>query len=124
MTATATLSLAERMAAVREKHNTSYLSEATRPISLEDYVRLYNKAGRSCYVDYMEGAKALHKFLSPIIIPTDIIFTSSVPALCISYEIRQLAVLLSGETFGAAHNYVHNCIIYYTAKHILEGVIL
>jgi hypothetical protein len=119
-----TATLAERMAAVREKHNTSYLSEATAPISLEDYIRLYNKAGRWGYVDYMEGAKALHKFLSPIIIPTDIIFTSSTPALCSTYEIRQLASLLSGETYGAAHDYAHECIIYYTAKHILEGVIL
>jgi hypothetical protein len=109
VTATVPLSLAERMAAVREKHNTSYLSEATAPISLEDY---------------MEGAKALHKFLAPIIIPSDIIFTSSTPALCSTYEIRQLASLLSGETYGAAHDYAHECIVYYTAKHILEGVIL
>lgn len=120
-----TLSLAERMAAVREKHNTSYLSEATAPTSLEDYVRLYNKAGRLCYIDYMEGAKALYKFLSPICIPDDIIFTQSkAPAMFHGYELIRVAEIVSGQTFGAAYNYVYNCIVYYTAKHILEGVIL
>jgi hypothetical protein len=124
-TATVPLSLAERMAAVREKHNTSYLSEAIAPTSLEDFVRLYNKAGRLGYVDYMEGAEVLYKFLSPVIIPSDIIFTSSnIPAIFHGYELIRLAQIVSGETYGAAHDYAHECIIYYTAKHVLEGVIV
>jgi hypothetical protein len=120
-----TLSIAERMAAVREKHNTSYLSEAIAPTSLEDFVRMYNKAGRLGYVDYMEGAEALYKFLSPVIIPSDIIFTSSnTPAIFHGYELIRLAQIVSGEIYGASHNYVYNCIVYYTAKHVLEGVIV
>tara|TARA_R110000796_G_scaffold72587_2_gene163926 strand:+ start:3229 stop:3606 length:378 start_codon:yes stop_codon:yes gene_type:complete len=125
MSTTQSLSLAERMAAVREKHNTSYLSEAIAPISLEEYVRIYNKAGNLGYVDYMEGAKALYKFLSPVCIPHDIIFNqSNAPAIFHGYELIRLAEIVSGQTFGAAYNYVHKCIIYYTAKHILEDVIL
>lgn len=132
---TATLSLAERMAAVREKHNTSYLSEATTSISLEDFVRMYNKAGRQCYIDYMEGAKALHKFLSPIIIPSDIIFTGSTPAVIHAYEVGAVASIfypvtlvqtggMSTELYFAKHKYLSHLILYYTAKHILEGVTL
>ena len=112
------------MAAVREKHNTSYLSEAVAPTSLEDYVRLYNKAGRLCYIDYMEGAKALYKFLSPICIPQLVPRKMhKMPALFHGYEVQQVAYIVSGETYGDKYKHIENLILHYTAKHILEGVI-
>ena len=128
--------LAERIAAVRkvaaEADNTSITSELRTPTSLETYVRIYNKCNSltsqglegSCYVNYMEGAKLLHTYLSPIVVPTDVVFNSVLrPDLISGYAVSEVANIISGKTYGSEHNYIHNLVVYYTAKHILEEVV-
>jgi hypothetical protein len=116
-------SLLERMAAIRENSNMSTSSEAVNPTRLEDFIRIYNKS-RECYTDYMKGAKLLYEYLSPIEIPNTLIFTNSdTPALLHAYELGRLAEIVSGKCYGAEYMYAQNLIEYYTAKHILEGVL-
>ncbi len=121
--------LALRLAALREGSNKSSVSEASNTTPLEAYVRLYNKAkgsedgGGSCYTNYMEGAKFLYSYLSPIEVPSDIVFNSTpIPALVSGYELGEIAKILTGETYGNNHAYVCSLITYYTAKHILESI--
>jgi hypothetical protein len=144
------------MAAIKERANTSVTSSNSSPTSLEDYIRVYNKAGMDCYTDYMQGAKLLYKFLSPIEIPQlkpievpqpaprkisrkmprktpkmrrrhKIYKTHEVhkiPALFHGYEVQRLAVIIAGEAYGDKYQHIESLILYYTAKHILEGVTL
>lgn len=116
--------LQDRLAALREGANTSVTSDATNPTSLETFVRLCNKAGSECFLDYMKGAKALYKYLSPVQTDVTIFFDgpdpSAVPGLVNAYALDQLTRIVSGETYGPGYMYCRNCIIYYTAKHILE----
>ena len=131
------------MKLLRENSNTATTSDITTPTSLETYLRIYNKAkgskdgGGSCYTNYMQGAKALYKFLSPIEIPTDIIFNSTLmPAVIHGYEVDQIAHIFcpSGASITSRPdwnmdkwlsrmNYISNLVVYYTAKHIMEEII-
>lgn len=124
-------SLAERIAAMRKKTDTSTVSSATNSTPLEVYVRLYNKCSTltsqglegSCFVNYMEGAKLLYKWLSPIEINRSIVFKASrTPDLMSSYSVGALASVISGEAYGKEYRYIHNLVVYYTAKHILEEI--
>lgn len=129
--------LAARIAAMRQvtaqADNTSTTSEARNPTSLETYVRLYNKCTDGvCYIDYMEGAKLLHTYLSPISIPHRDLYPNlltgcrSIPALMDAYAIQRLTLILAGpEGFQAENfNYIQSLVVYYTAKHILEEITL
>ena len=85
--------------AIREKLNTSSLSEAANtPTPLATFLAIYNKAGREGYNDYMQGAKALYKYLSPIIIPVipeaDKL-PDTMPAIFHGYEVNQLVAILA-----------------------------
>lgn len=146
------LSLTEKLAKLRETTNTSPESAVKTPTDLETFLRIYNKSGRECYIDYMAGAKALYKFLSPITIPSDVIFNSTLTNIAVlhSYEVSQLASVIvpapvyskeeieigsrmsyeernkkfsTTRDWHSKHSYVSNLIVYYTAKHILEEVI-
>tara|TARA_R110000851_G_scaffold141654_1_gene279633 strand:- start:63 stop:455 length:393 start_codon:yes stop_codon:yes gene_type:complete len=127
-TATASLSIAERIAAVREKHNTSYLSDAansatsSKSFTLKDYVYLYNKAGYECYIDYMEGAKALYSFMSPVKIPETTYNITISPKLLDLYAIGQLAKIVAGEAYGSKYVHVYNLIIVYTSTYITDSL--
>lgn len=115
--------LTDRLAALRETTNISTTSDAKNPTTLETYLRLYNKSKGECYKDYMQGAKALHKFLSPIAYPKDLIFYCTLRSdLLDNYAVGQLANIITGTTFGGEHGYVCNLINYYTAKHTIEEV--
>ena len=126
----------QRLAAIKEQTNTSPLSACSQavPTSLETYIRLYNKCGRECYLNYMAGAKALAAYLAPIHIPseTDITFSKTLrkTALIHGYEVQQLAFIIARQNYPELEgtsailshvNYIENCIVYYTAKHIVEG---
>lgn len=117
--------LAERIAALRLASDDSTVSDATNPTSLEVFVRIYNKCKGegSCYTDYMEGAKLLYTYLSPIEIPHLMLSARpKLPALCDGYATQQLVKIVAGNMQAADFNYIHNLVVYYTAKHILEEV--
>ena len=72
-----------------------------KPTKLSTFLTLYSKARQECYIDYMEGAKLLHSWLTSPLNP-DIIFTSSyidskssIPEMLVNYEILELAKILS-----------------------------
>ena len=60
--------LAERLASIREKaasvDTTCYSEGDKKPFPLSTFLILYHKANHECYIDYMEGAKALHSWLT------------------------------------------------------------
>lgn len=114
------------LAKVREQHSTVTTSDDVTPTSLETFVRMYNKAGKACFIDYMEGAKRLYAYLSPIEIPQGIVFTKDLPVagLISAYSAQRLTQILCGKS-GFANpqfNYIHNLVLAYTAKHMLEGI--
>lgn len=68
---------------------------ATIPTPLSTFLYIYAHAHHECYINYMEGAKALAKYLAPIAIEeTDII----VPDILSSYDLHQVAVALIPHT--------------------------
>ena len=122
--------LAARIAALRESSDTSTVSASTNTTPLETYVRLYNKArgseqgGGSCYTNYMEGAKLLYTYLSPISVDHSMVFKSSpMPEVFHAYEVQRLTEILAGGMQAENFNYIANCVIYYTAKHVIEDMI-
>lgn len=120
-----TSTLMKRLKQLRETTDTSVTSECKSPTSLETFLRIYNKCrDGECYTDYMEGAKLLHSYLSPISIPPDLVVNSFMPALFHAYEVQQLAKILAGKEGykNPNFNYIRNCIGYYTAKHIMEEI--
>ncbi|PHQ81753.1 MAG: hypothetical protein COB66_01390 [Coxiella sp. (in: Bacteria)] len=81
---------------LREKLNTSPLStedHSRHPTPLATFLLIYTKAEKECYIDYMEGARRLVKFLSPISIPC---YPESyrVPALLSGYSTYEVAKIL------------------------------
>lgn len=93
----ATMTLTERMAYIKENSNQSPISDDTSASPLSLYLALYSKASTECYIDYMEGAKVLYNWLTckgiiPLVIPPSSV---PVPRLCLSYDMVQLAKILS-----------------------------
>ncbi len=68
---------------------------ATIPTSLATYLYIYSHASTICYIDYMEGATALARYLRPIEIPVVHII---VPDILVSYELQELAKALQPHT--------------------------
>ena len=87
--------LEERMSLLKEKHDTQVTSDDTSPTPLATLLYIYNHARYDCYIDYMEGAKALIKYLSPIEMPNTFPKYFPVPSLLLNYELTELAKLLS-----------------------------
>lgn len=125
------IDLKTRLAALREKHNTSIQSELkSTPTSFETFLRLYNKAGYECYIDYMKGAKKLFDYLSPIVLPLIVEDKKPLhyPAMFHAYEVQHLVcdVLIKFSdypdtgTYFLHHKIIEKEIIRLTAKHILE----
>ena len=124
------MSLAERMAALRENNNFSPIDAdwADAPTSLATFLTIYNKTGTECYIEYMQGAKALIAFLSPIEIPEiDAGFLATLPkpssiAMVDGYHMYQLAKLLAGgPTELKQIAYIEKVILYLTCRHMLIG---
>ena len=92
-TSTDTTSMSARLASLRQTANTSVRSEETGTTSLKDFLHIYTASSHECYVDYMAGARALHKYLAPVFVP----YTgNSVPQLLMNYELTELAKILCG----------------------------
>lgn len=109
-----TMTLAERLAKLRENTNTSMTSDSSSTTPLSTYLEIYNKASSyegSCYTNYMEGAKILYKYLSPIEIPVidDSLLPTYIPAIFHKYEIQQIASILAPRS---AHNNIDNWLAY------------
>ena len=78
---------------------------------LATYLTLYRKSREASYINYMEGAKLLAKWLEPIELPEHI---PALPpsTLLGSYEFTALATILSGEVHGPEHTKYLSAIIY------------
>lgn len=110
----------EKLAALKEKLDTSIVSSDTTPFPLAAFLLLYTKAHEECYIEYMEGARILYKWLGPIDIPPDM-WNNKVraPKLLRSYETRELAKILADDLFAA--NITEQCIIKTLMQEYLNG---
>ena len=78
------------------------LKLAKIPVPLSTFLLIYCRARHECYIDYMEGAKALHDYLTaggliPLAIdlpPRDSNYR--LPPLYGNYEIQGLAKIITG----------------------------
>lgn len=87
---------------------------ATIPTPLATYLHIYAQATTACYIDYMEGAKILAKYLAPIDIKET---TSVVPDILSSYELHELAKALIPHTTIPCDIYqIENAIYEYLTK--------
>lgn len=86
-------------AALKAAVNTSVLSKDRTPTPLATFLLIYTKANDECYVDYMEGAKRLIKYLAPIEID-DYYSDAKIPGLLSGYESYELAKLLTPMVSG------------------------
>jgi len=68
------------------------LKASLAPTPLWVYLYIYTKADRECYLNYMEGAKALARWLGKIEVPAD---TSDIeiPSLLCNYETQELEAI-------------------------------
>ena len=81
--------------------------------TLEHFLHIYSKTTTECYIDYMQGAKALKKFMHPIIFPA-IPKDYTAPDILVSYEIQELAKLLSKDPYSLIEIQARKNIIVYT----------
>ncbi len=65
------------------------------PTPLATYLYIYSYASLECYINYMEGAIALAKYLAPIDIQAG---NFAVPDILASYELMELASILKPHT--------------------------
>ena len=73
----------------------SYRARLT-PTPLSTFLHIYTHAETECYINYMEGAKALAKYLAPIEVTTGAWIDTSfkMPDLLASYDLYELAKIL------------------------------
>lgn len=98
------ISLSERMAALKAKHDTNHRSECTNPTDISVLLELYNKAPHECYIDYMEGFKLLLDWLCPVPEQLHITFYKrkvNVPRLACGYDSYEVAKLLTLRKLGS-----------------------
>ena len=69
------------------------LKASLAPTPLWVYLYLYTKADRECYLNYMEGAKALARWLGKIEMPHPIL--RSIPKTFYNYETFELAKIVN-----------------------------
>lgn len=83
-----------RLSANNEYSNKS-ADELLTPFPLDAFLALYNKAHSECYVNYMEGAKLLNAWLSPILSPPtyEVDIACKYPTIN-SYDIQRLGIIL------------------------------
>lgn len=86
--------ITERLARLKESSNKSMTSEDRTPTPLWAFIKIYEKASHTCYINYMEGAKLLAKYLAPIETP-ELDESYIVPDLLSSYETQELAKILN-----------------------------
>jgi len=105
--------LSNQSLAVIEKFKQDRVAD-TIPTSLATYLYIYSHSFSESYVNYMEGAKALAKYLAPIDIQ---IVVSAMPDILCSYELVSLAkVLKPHTTIPLSANQIENAIYEYFTK--------
>lgn len=91
-------SLSERMDSLKENSNTTLYSEAEGSLPLSTFLAIYEKSQYDCYIEYMKGAIALHKWLTssgkyPLIMhPAE----KKPHRLLVSYELNELDKIVAG----------------------------
>lgn len=99
---TSSSEMQERIARIAEQSNLSPISDDTTPATLAMFLAIYLKSKHECYIDYMEGASMLHRWLtSDGAVPFDTCrepLVGNVPSLCMSYDMVKLAEIV-GITF-------------------------
>lgn len=87
---------------------------ATIPTPLATFLCIYTHAHHECYINYIEGAKALARYLAPIDIQ---IVNSAIPDMLASYELQELAkVLKPHTTIPLSINQIENAVYEYLTK--------
>lgn len=90
------------------------LKASRKPAPLSTFLAIYNKAPRECFVNYMEGAEALHNWLTnDREIPLDLGDTSTklkIPRLLLGYELTRLTGLIAGSQYGPRFQLVSRAI--------------
>jgi hypothetical protein len=98
-------SILDRLHSLRakaEEHDPSPRSEIRTPTPLATFLLIYSRATHDCYINYNEGAKALHEWLSPISYPVEKHPDIDNPAFKVPYLLRgyasaELCRVLAGE---------------------------
>ena len=138
------ITLSERLNKLRESTDTSMVSTDLSPTPLSTFITLYNKATDiyhpdpnvpiikgSCYTNYMEGAKILYKWLSPVTIPEidPALLPSYTPELLDSYAINQLCDIITPysqktypniQDYFILHKHLKRVIVYLTMQDIMK----
>lgn len=87
--------------AIKNRLNTSPVDAESIgvPTPLSTFLLLYSKSQHDCYIEYMEGARALYAFLSPVEYPEEYLRAIdenyTVPSLLKGYESSQLATIVA-----------------------------
>lgn len=128
------MNIAERLASLRETTNTSLTSELeSTPTPFSIFLSIYNKAGHDCFINYMEGAKAVYKWLSPIDIP-DIpnhLLPKNIPGIVCNYTVEKISHLfyplslvqkdgMDTKEWFSKINYIQKLVVYFTCKEIIH----
>lgn len=97
-----------------------------QPSPLSLFLTIYSKANHECYINHMEGARALKEWLGQIDLPIErypeILNTNFyVPRLLAGYESQQIAIVLSGgRTYGKSYRQIHNAIYFVMSREIIS----
>ena len=91
--------LAARMATLKANSNQSSRSDCKQPAPLSLFLAIYTKSEHECYIDYMEGARCLHSWLTsngtiPLDLGPDLDPEFKVPRLLSSYEAQELTHII------------------------------
>ena len=90
--------------------------------TLEQYLHIYSKTTTDCYVNYMQGARALKRFMHPVIFPA-IPKNYIAPSILISYEVQELAKLLSKDQYNLSEVRAReNTIVYTLVQQSLQNL--
>lgn len=91
--------LADRLASLRASTDRSikHKDTANTPFPLDKFLLLYTKGHKECFVEYMQGAKALYEWLAPLEFPDypDIDCNFKIPPLLMGYDSQQVAGIVS-----------------------------
>lgn len=120
-----TNSLQSRLAALKSTNSVQQesIEECKIETPLWVFLYIYLRARRECYIDYMEGAKALAEFLNPIKIPSNFEskFINLPPLYRGSYEVVELVKILSKDQFNLSEREYVEYAIYYTLTQQMTG---
>lgn len=96
--ATDRTALLAKLSSLRNDIGIELRSTNRTPTQLRTFLLIYTRTVKDSYTNYMEGAKALYEWLSPIQWPDypAIDDNYKLPRYCESYELEELAKILVG----------------------------